>query len=148
MEQVMASKWMSRSPIADHAQERVVIAGALALSRHAGLEDAGVRRFFGQLIVAAKEVELGWGEHWLWYGFSSPAPLPDLARLRAELAALTPKLVGALARVADAPCQPGERAALTRASRRLIRTRFVSDTRRAAIVSALLSVRHAGSACR
>lgn len=148
MKQVMASKWMSRSPIQDRAQERVVMAGALALSRRRGLVDAGVRRVFGQEILAAKDVQLGWGEQWLWYGFPRHIQPPDLAQLRAKLAALTPKLVGALARLGPLRCQPGARAALIRASRRLIRTRFVSDLRRTAIVAALLSVRRVGSACR
>ncbi|MBV8989539.1 MAG: hypothetical protein JO372_13355 [Solirubrobacterales bacterium] len=148
MKQVMASKWLSRSPIQDRAQERVVVAGALALSRRRGLADAGVRRFFEQQILAAKEVQLGWGKQWLWYGFPAHTTPPDLAQLRAKLSALTPKLVDALAGLRQLRCQPGVRADLKRASRRLIRTRFVSNTRRAGIVSALLSVRHVGSTCR
>ena len=148
MKQVIASKWLSRSPIQDRAQEQVVVAGALSLSRRRGLADAGVRRFFEQQIAAAKEVQLGWGEQWLWYGFPAHTTPPDLAQLRAKLSALTPKLVDALAGLRQLRCQPGARVALTRASRRLIRTRFVSNTRRAGIVAALLSVRHAGSTCR
>lgn len=144
MEQVMASKWQSHSPIQDRAQERAVVAGALALSRSRGLADRGIRRFFGQEILAAKEVELGWGERWLWYGFPSHLKQPDLAQLRAELATFTPRLVDALARLGDLRCQPGIGASLTRASHDLIRTPFVSEARRAAIVAALLSVRRGG----
>lgn len=147
MKQVMASKWVSRSPIQDRAQEQVVLAGALALGRRQGLADAGVRRFFEQQIIAAKEVQLGWGERWLWYGFPPGLEPPDLTRLRAQLAALTPKLIGALAGLGRLRCEPGVRATLLRASRRLIDTRFVTARRRAAIVTALLSVRRAGSSC-
>ncbi len=148
MKQVMASKWLSRSPIEDRAQERRVVAGALVLSRRRGLEDAGVGRFFGQEITAAKEVQLGWGERWLWYGVPLHMMPPDLTRLRAQLAALTPRLVDALAGLGRLRCQRGARATLTRETRHLIRTMFVTERRRAAIVAALLSVRHLGSFCR
>lgn len=147
MKQVMASKWVSRSPIQDRAQERVVMAGALALSRRRGLADAGVRRVFGQEILAAKEVQLGWGQQWLWYGFPRHLRPPDLTQMRAKLASLTPEVVDALARLGRLRCQARGRVALLHASRRLIRTRFVSDRRRAAIVAALLSVRRVGSSC-
>ncbi len=148
MKQVMASKWLSRLPIEDRAQERRVVAGALALSRRRGLADAGVRRLFVEEIVAAKEVQAGWGARWLWYGFPPHARPPDLARLRAALAAFTPKLVDALAGLARLRCQRSARATLTRESKELIRTRFVTDRRRSAIVSALLSVRPTRSSCR
>jgi chorismate mutase len=148
MKQVMASKWLSRSPIEDRDQERRVVAGALALSRRHGLADAGIRRIFGQEITAAKEVQLGWGERWLWYGFPLHTTPPDLARLRAQLAAITPKLVDALAGLGPLRCQPSARATLTHATRHLIRITYVTERRRAAIVAALLSVRHVGSSCR
>ncbi len=148
MKQVIASKWLSRSPIQDRAQERGVVAGALALSRRRGLADAGVRGFFDQEITAAKEVQLGWGKRWLWYGFPADTTPPNLARLRAQLAVFTPKLVEALAGLGRLRCQRGVRTTLVRDSRRLIRTTFVSNRRRAAIVGALLSVHPRGSSCR
>ncbi len=147
MRQVMASKWLSRSPIEDRAQERTVVAGALALTRPRGLADAGVRQFFDQQINAAKEVQLGWGEQWLWYGFPPNTQPPNLAQLRAKLAALTPKLVAALAGLGRLRCQRGARVSLLRVSRQLIRTRFVTAHRRAGLVAAMLSVRRVGTSC-
>ncbi len=148
MKVVMESKWLSRSPIQDRAQEERVVQGALVISRELGLANAGVRRVFAQEILAAKEVQLGWGTRWLVYGFPRDAKPPDLTRLRAQLAALTPKLIEALAGLGSLRCQRSAQATLTRASRRLIRTRYVSNRRRAAVIAALLSVRHAGSSCR
>ncbi len=148
MKAVMESKWLSRSPIQDRAQEQRVVQGALAISRKLGLADAGVSRVFAQEILAAKEVQLGWGTRWLWYGFPGDIKAPDLPRLRAQITALTPQLIDALAGLGRLRCQPGVRVTLTRASRRLIRTSYVSDRRYAAIVAALLSVRHVGSSCR
>lgn len=148
MKAVMESKWLSRSPIQDRAQEERVVQGALVISRELSLADAGVRRVFAQEILAAKEVQLGWGTRWLWYGFPDDIKPPDLTRLRAQLAAFTPKLVDALGGLGQLRCQPGVHVTLTRASRQLIRTSYVSDRRHAAIVAALLSVRHVGSSCR
>lgn len=153
MDEVMVTKWLNRSPIEDTAQERVVIDGALALTRPRGLGDAGVRRFFTLQITAAKEVQLGWGEQWLMHGFPADATAPDLTALRAELAELNPKIVDALADVGRLRCQPGAHAALLRASTRLVRARFVTPQRRAQLVDALLLVRRdapasRGSACR
>lgn len=147
MKSVMASKWISRSPIDDPAQEQVVINGALALSRPRGLADAGVRRFFKAQIGAAKQIELSWGKRWLWSGYPSGLKPPDLTELRAQLAALTPKFIDALAGLGQLRCRRGVRAKLLRESRRLIRVRFVTGPMRASIVDALLSVRQVHTSC-
>lgn len=147
MKAVMESKWLSRSPIQDRAQEQRVVQGALAITRKLGLADAGVRRVFTQEILAAKEVQLGWGTRWLNYGFPRDIKPPDLTRLRGRIAALTPKLIDALAGLRQLRCHPGARVTLTRASRRLIRTPYVSDRRRTVIIAALLSVHRVGSSC-
>ncbi|MFZ0384904.1 MAG: gamma subclass chorismate mutase AroQ [Solirubrobacteraceae bacterium] len=148
MKQVMESKWLSRTPIQDPAQEERVVQGALVISRELGLADTGVRRVFAQEILAAKDVQLGWGTRWLFYGFPSDVKPPDLSRLRAQLTALTPKLIDALAGLGRLRCQHGVRTTLLRASRRLIRTRYVSKPRRSAIIAAVLSVHQVGSTCR
>ena len=148
MKAVMESKWLSRSPIQDRAQEARVVQDALVISGKLGLANAGVRRVFEQEILAAKEVQLGWGKRWLWYGFPSAITPPDLKQLRAQIAALTPKLIDAVAGLGRLRCRPGVSASLTQASHQLIRNTYVSDRRRAAVVAALLSVRHLGSSCR
>jgi len=148
MKQVMESKWLSRTPIQDPAQEQRVVQGALVISGELGLADTGVRRVFAQEILAAKEVQLGWGARWLLDGFPSDVKPPDLTQLRAQLTALTPKLIDALAGLGRLRCQHGVRATLIRASRLLIRTRYVSNPRRSAIIAAVLSVRQSGSTCQ
>jgi chorismate mutase-like protein len=148
MKAVMEIKWLSRSPIQDRAQEARVVQDALAMSAKLGLADAGVRRVFTQEILAAKEVQLGWGARWLWSGFPKDITPPSLDQLRAHIAALTPKLIDALAGLGQLRCQAGVRATLTRASHRLIPTTYVSDRRKATIVAALLSVRHLGASCQ
>jgi hypothetical protein len=70
---------------------------------------------------------------------------------RSPQAYLIEKLVEALAGLGDLRCRPRARAALLRDSRRLVRTRFVTDRARADLVGALLKVRgkqrcpHAGA---
>jgi chorismate mutase-like protein len=147
MKAVMENKWVSRSPIEDRAQESRVVQAALALSVKLRLADAGVRRVFTEEISAAKDVQLGWGTRWLWHGFPQDLKPPSLDQLRDQIAALTPKLVDTLADLGRLRCEAGIRASLTRASHRLIPTRYVTDRRRAAIVAALLSVRHRGASC-
>ncbi len=141
MRSVMASKWQTRSPVEDLPQERAVIATARAAARERGLREAGVAAVFVAEIDAAKVVELGWGNEWLLHGFPADEPVPDLAQIRAKLAGLTPRIADALAGLGDLRCRRGARAALLRDSRRLVRTRFVTNVQRTALVGALLEVR-------
>jgi chorismate mutase len=140
MRSVMASKWQSRAPVEDRAQERAVVDGARHAARQRGLAEAGVAAVFKAEISTAKAVQLGWGRRWLLHGFPAGEPTPDIAQIRAELADLSPRIVDALAGLGDLRCRPGARAALLRDSRRLVRTRFVTDGARAGIVGALLKV--------
>lgn len=143
MRGVMASKWMSRAPVEDLAQERVVIEAARAAAHERGLEEDGVAAVFAQQIAAAKVVQLGWGTEWLLHGFPAGEPVPDLATIRAQLAALTPRIMDALTGLRGLRRIPGVRVRLLHESRRLIRTQFVTDRERAGLVDALLQVRPA-----
>jgi len=147
MRSVMASKWQSRAPVEDRAQEQVVVSGARAAARERGLGEAGVAAVFEAEISSAKIVELGWGREWLLNGFPAGEPAPDIAQVRATLADLSPRIVDALAGLDGLRCRPGARAALLRDSRRLIRARFVTNRARASLVDALLKV-HGATSCR
>jgi chorismate mutase-like protein len=147
MRSVMASKWQTRAPVEDRAQERVVVSGARAAARERGLGEAGVAAVFEAEISTAKIVQLGWGRQWLLHGFPAGEPTPDIAQIRAELADLSPRIVDALAELDGLRCRPGARAALLRDSRRLLRTRFVTHRARADLVDALLKV-HGATPCR
>lgn len=147
MRSVMASKWQSRTPVEDRAQEQAVLRGARAAARERGLGEAGVAAVFEVQIATAKTVQLGWGRQWLLRGFPAGEPAPDIAQIRAKLAALSPRIVDALAGLGSLRCRAGARATLLRASRRLIRTRFVTNGARARLVGALLKV-HGRAACR
>jgi len=147
MRDVMASKWQSRAPVEDRAQEQVVVSGARAAARERGLAEAGVAAVFEAEISTAKIVQLGWGRQWLLHGFPAAEPAPDIAQIRAELAALSPRIVDALADLDGLRCRLGARAALLRDSRRLVRTRFVTNRARAGLVDALLKV-HGTTPCR
>jgi chorismate mutase-like protein len=149
MRAVMASKWVTRAPIEDLAQERNVLASVRADAVERGLRPDGVARVFVQQIETAKAVQLGWGSDWLMHGMPAGGQPPDLAAIRAELSALSARIVDALPGLDRLPCQRGIRAALLRDSRRLIRTRFVTDPARARLVDAMLGVRRVNSApCR
>ena len=146
MRGVMASKWQTRAPVEDRAQEQTVLSGARAAARRRGLGEAGVVAGFEAEIATAKTVQLGWGRSWLLHGFPADEPAPDIAQIRATLADLSPKIVDALAGLDGLRCRPGARAALLRDSRRLVRTRYVTNRTRAQLVGALLQV-HGRTPC-
>jgi chorismate mutase len=140
MRSVMASKWQTRAPVEDRAQEQAVLDGARQAARQRGLGEAGVAAVFKAEISAAKTVQLGWGRRWLLRGFPAGEPAPDIAQIRARLAGLSPKIVDALAGLDGLRCRRGAHAALLHDSRHLVRTRFVTDRARADLVDALLKV--------
>jgi chorismate mutase len=140
MRSVMASKWQSRAPVEDRAQERAVLDGARQAARQRGLGEGGVAAVFKAEISTAKAVQLEWGRRWLLHGFPAGEPTPDIAQIRAKLAELSSGIVDALAGLGDLRCRPRARAALLDDSRRLVRTRFVTDRERARLVGALLKV--------
>jgi chorismate mutase len=146
MRSVMASKWQTRAPVQDRAQEQTVLSSARDAARRHGLGAAGVAAVFEAEISTAKTVQLGWGRRWLLHGFPADEPAPDIAQIRAKLADLSPRIVDALAGLDGLRCRPGARAALLRDSRRLIRTRYVTDRARAQLVDALLKV-HGTTPC-
>jgi chorismate mutase len=146
MRSVMASKWQTRAPVEDRAQERTVLRSVREAARRHGLGEAGVAVVFEAEIATAKTVQLGWGRSWLLHGFPSGEPAPDIAQVRATLAGLSPKIVDALAGLDGLRCRPGARAALLHDSRRLIRTRYVTNRARAQLVDALLQV-HGRTRC-
>jgi chorismate mutase-like protein len=140
MRSVMASKWRSRAPVEDRAQERAVLDGARQAARQRGLGEAGVAAVFSAEISVAKTVQLGWGRQWLLHGFPATEPAPDIAAIRTKLAGFSPRIIEALAGLGRLRCLPAARVALLRESRRLVRTRFVTDRARTDLVGALLKV--------
>lgn len=146
MRSVMASKWQSRAPVEDRAQERAVLRSARDAARRHGLAAAGVAAVFEAEIETAKIVQLGWGRQWLLHGFPAGEPAPDIAQIRAKLADLSPRIVDALAGLDGLRCRAGARAALLRDSRRLIRARYVTNRARDQLVDALLKV-HGATPC-
>lgn len=147
MRSVMASKWQTRAPVEDRAQEQTVLRGVRDAARRRGLGEAGVAAVFEVEIATAKTVQLGWGRSWLLHGLPPGEPAPDIAQIRAKLADLSPRIVDALAGLDGLRCRQGARAALLRDSRRLIRARYVTNRARAQLVEALLQV-HGKTPCR
>jgi chorismate mutase-like protein len=144
MDQVMASKWLSRSPIEDVAQETAVKEAAVAKAGEIGVAAAGTRRLFAAEIAAAKEVQLGWGSHWLLYGAPPDLTAPDLTELRARLSAISAEIVAALpglVSIGEAP-RAGER--LEAAAARILTVRYLGREGRASIVEGILAIRAAG----
>lgn len=144
METVAAAKWASRSPIQDSAQEASVLAGARELATARELDADAVANLFQAQITAAKEVQLGWGEQWLLYGYPADAPVPDLSSVRPQIAALAPAIADALAHTERMHCVPNAYASLMKAARATITVRFADEALRRQIVGALLQVRPMG----
>jgi chorismate mutase-like protein len=144
METVVAAKWATRSPIQDSAQEARVLASARDLAAARELNPASVANLFDAQITAAKEIQLGWGEEWLLHGYPAGQPVPDLASVRPQIAAIAPAIADALTHTERMHCVRNARASLMKAARAAITVRFADDRLRRQIVDALLQVRPAG----
>lgn len=141
METVAAAKWATRSPITDPAQEASVLAGARDLATARDLNPDSVANLFQAQITAAKEIQLGWGEQWLLFGYPPDEPVPDLSTVRPQIAALAPAIADALTHTERMHCVANRYASLMKAARATITVRFADDTLRRQIVDALLRVR-------
>lgn len=144
METVAASKWVSRSPIQDTAQEASVLQTARAAATARQLQPDSVATLFMAEITAAKVVQLGWGEQWLLLGYPAQQPVPDLDAIRPQIAALTPAIADALAQTTQVHCVADARARLLRDAARTITVAKVTPQARTAIVDAILQIRPAG----
>jgi chorismate mutase len=138
MEQVMASKWLSRSPIQDPAQEATVTETAVTEGEALGVGAKLTRGVFKAEIAAAKEVQLGWGSQWLYFGAPEGLAAPELTTLRAELTAISKSIVAALPRLEGLDKQANVRARLLAASAKILIVHYLSTKSREAIVDALL----------
>jgi chorismate mutase len=138
MDEVMASKWLSRAPIQDPAQEATVTETAVAEAEPLGVPAELTRSVFAAEIAAAKEVQLGWGSHWLYYGAPEGLAAPELTTLRAELTAISKSIVATLPRLDGLDAQPNVRARLLEAAKKILRVRYLTAAGREAIVDALL----------
>jgi chorismate mutase-like protein len=144
METVAATKWASRTPITDAAQEASVLASARDLATARELNADSVANLFQAQITAAKEIQLGWGEQWLLFGYPADQPVPDLATVRPQIAALAPAIADALTRTQRMHCVPNAYRSLMKAARAIITVRFADDHLRRQIVDAVLQVRPVG----
>jgi chorismate mutase-like protein len=141
MDEVMASKWFSRAPIEDPAQEAAVTEAAVAKAGELGVAPAGVRSLFGAEIEAAKEVQLGWGSHWLYLGAPPDLAAPDLAQLRSQLSEISERIVAVLPRLAPLAELPDAHRRVTMAAAKVLRVRYLGAASRARLVEALLAIR-------
>jgi chorismate mutase len=137
MDEVMASKWLSRAPIQDPAQEATVTETAVAEAEALGVGPELTRGLFAAEIAAAKEVQLGWGSHWLYFGAPELAA-PELTTLRAELTGISKAIVAALPRLEGLGAQPNVRDRLLTAASKILRVRYLTAAGREAIVDSLL----------
>jgi chorismate mutase-like protein len=141
MEEVMAAKWFSRSPIQDPAQEATVTEAAIAKARALGVAASGTRGLFEAEIAAAKEVELGWGAHWLFFGAPPDLAAPELETLRTELSAISERIVAVLPRLVPLSRDPEAAPRLRRAGARILRVAYLTGAGREPIVGALSAIR-------
>jgi chorismate mutase-like protein len=144
METVVAAKWATRSPIQDSAQEERVLASVRDLATERELNPTSVANLFRAEITAAKEIQLGWGEQWLLFGYPADQPVPDLASVRPQIGAVAPAIADALTRTGRMHCVRNAYASLMKAARATITVRFADDALRRQIVDALLRVKPEG----
>lgn len=145
MDEVMASKWFSRSPIEDPVQETSVKDTAAAEAAALGVAAAGTRAVFAAQIEAAKEVQLGWGSHWLYYGAPAGMAAPELGQLRSQLSEISKQIVAVLPRLIPLSKLPDARNRVSIAAARFLRVRYLGSAGRAAIVDSLLTLRRASN---
>lgn len=141
MKEVMASKWLSRGPIQDLSQEETVTAAAVTQGLELGVAAGSTRHLFAAEIAAAKEVQLGWGSHWLYFGAPADLVAPDLAQLRATLGGISERLVALLPKLVALGDEPLAQAQMDAAAAKILKVPYLGDTGRGAIVEALLGIR-------
>lgn len=143
MDEVMASKWFSHSPIEDPVQETSVKDSAAAKAQALGVAAAGTRAVFAAEIEAAKEVELGWGSHWLYYGAPAGMAAPELGQLRAQLNEVSEQIIAILPRLVPLAKLPDAQDRVSKAAAKILTVRYLSAEGRAGLVDALLGLRRA-----
>jgi chorismate mutase-like protein len=141
MREVMASKWFSRAPIQDPAQEETVKTAAVAQGLELGVAAGSTRSLFAAEIAAAKEVQRGWGSHWLFYGAPADLAAPDLSGIRASLGGISERLVALLPRLVPLARDPGTQARVSAAAAKILVVPYLGPQGRAEIVEALLGIR-------
>jgi chorismate mutase len=141
MKEVMASKWLSRAPIQDLAQEESVKETAVAKGLELGVAAGATRALFTAEIAAAKEVQLGWGSHWLFYGAPAELAAPNLENLRASLGVISEGFVALLPKLVGLGEEPDAGARSDAAAAKILRLPYLGPAGRAAIVEALLGIR-------
>jgi len=141
METVAAAKWAARSPITDSEQEASVLDTARQLAAARSLNGDSVANLFQAEITAAKDIQLGWGEQWLLFGYPADQPVPDLTTVRPQIAALAPRIADALTQTQRVHCVRNAYASLMKAARASITVRFADDKLRRQIVDAIMRVR-------
>lgn len=141
MKEVMASKWLSRAPIQDLGQEEAVKEAAVARGLELGVAAGSTRGLFTAEIAAAKEVQLGWGSHWLFYGAPAELAAPDLTALRASLAEISERLVALLPKLIGLGGVSEAEARVAAAARKILKVPYLGVEGRAQIVKALVAIR-------
>jgi chorismate mutase-like protein len=145
MDEVMASKWFSHSPIQDPAQETTVKEAAVAKAQALGVAAGGTRSLFAAEIVAAKEVQLGWGSHWLYYGAPPDLAAPELEALRARLSAISEEIVALLPRLVTLAKVPDARTRVGKIATKVLQVKYLGAEGRAGVIDALLGIRRASA---
>jgi chorismate mutase len=138
MEQVMASKWLSRSPIQDPAQEATVTETAVAEAEALGVSAKLTRKLFAVEIAAAKEVQLGWGAQWLYFGAPEGLTAPELTTLRAELTGISKAIVADLPRIEGLSALPHVHTRLLNAAKKILIVHYLGNENFESLVEALL----------
>lgn len=141
MEAVAATKWQTRAPITDATQEASVLATARQLATERELQPDSVANLFAAEIDAAKRIQLGWGEQWLLFGYPADQPVPDLASIRPQIAALAPAIADGATHLERVHCVRNAQRGLMRSARAIITVRFADDALRREVVDAILRVR-------
>jgi cyclohexadienyl dehydratase len=95
MNNVAAYKWAHGLPIEDLAREQIVLEQAVQRSLRRALRSEDTRRFFGQQISAAKEIQAYWFSY--WQNHLAPVAPPDLeADIRPRLIRLGNQIIDRL----------------------------------------------------
>src|SRR6201996_9506610 len=146
MKEVMASKWFSRAPIQDLAQEEKVIETAVAEARALGVAAGPTATLFEAEIGAAKEVQLGWGSHWLFYGAPPELAAPELTALRRGVRKISAQIVAALPRLIGISALPAAESRVESIAEKVVLVKYLSVSDRAGLSDALTGIRPASGA--
>lgn len=131
-------KWQHKRPIEDLQREQIVLDSAVKDAAIFSLEPQSSRAFFSSQILAAKEIQLGWFDH--WRQTSNPAPGPDLkSSIRPQLIKLGRRILRQL-ELTRGVLTGSEQSLLEQQFLKIVEVEYLSDGTKLKLFNSLVKI--------